>query len=289
MGALLRINVVISSMKKISSIDAFNFSPYLSFKHSNYFWIYDNLLNRFQGTDVVFLEIGVLNGGSLFMWREFFGSNARIIGIDNNPEALKWKEHGFEIFIGDQGNELFWDEILKSIGKIDVALDDGGHTYLQQIVTVNKLLSCINENGLIIIEDTHTSYTNGFGSQKYSFIKYAIKLVNDINLGHFYSVTEIKRKYISSISFFESIVALHINREIAGSISKPLSNHTFSAGAVDMRHAKNLYMIVFQKIQRKIRFLKIIPGAKHISIIIWNSIGNLTSPRNRLKKEFRKY
>ena len=276
-------------MKKISSLDAFNLSPYLSSKHSNYFWIYDNLLNKFQGTDVVFLEIGVLNGGSLFMWREYFGSNARIIGIDNNPEALKWKEYGFEIFIGDQSDELFWDEIIKSIGKIDVALDDGGHTYLQQIVTVNKLLSCINENGLIIIEDTHTSYTNGFGSQKYSFIRYAFKLVNDINLRHFNSLAETKRKYISSISFFESIVALHINREIAGSISRPISNSAFSEGAVDMRHANNVYMIIFQKIQRKIRFLKVMPGAKKISIIIWNSSGNLTSPRTRLKKEFRKY
>jgi SAM-dependent methyltransferase len=274
---------------KITSRDAFKLSPYLSLKHSNYFWIYDNLLNRFQGTGLVFLEVGVLNGGSLFMWREYFGDNAKIIGIDNNPEALKWKEHGFEIFIGDQSNEAFWDEVLKSVGELDVVLDDGGHTYLQQIVTVNKLLPRISENGLIIIEDTHTSYANGFGSKKYSFIKYMFKIVNEINLNHFKGEDEARIKYISSISFFESIVALKINREIANTKSAPVSNNGISGGAFDMRHSKNIYMLTFQMIQRKLSFFKIIPGTKYISVVLWNCLGNLSSPRARLKKEFKKF
>ena len=36
------------------------------------------------------------------MWRDYFGKDARIIGIDLNPEAKKWEKHGFEIFIGNQ-------------------------------------------------------------------------------------------------------------------------------------------------------------------------------------------
>lgn len=65
-------------MKKIH--DSFIKSKYLSIKHSTYFDVYDNLLSKYVGLPITFVEVGVLNGGSLFMWRDFFGENARIIG-----------------------------------------------------------------------------------------------------------------------------------------------------------------------------------------------------------------
>ena len=47
-------------------------SPYLSIKHSSYFQVYAELLDGYRGNKITFVEIGVLNGGSLFMWRQFF-------------------------------------------------------------------------------------------------------------------------------------------------------------------------------------------------------------------------
>ena len=76
----------------------------------------------------------MIGGGSLFMWRDFFGDKARIIGIDFNPNAKKWASAGFEIFIGNQSDEKFWSEFNNTVGPIDVVLDDGGHTYKQQII-----------------------------------------------------------------------------------------------------------------------------------------------------------
>jgi hypothetical protein len=76
-------------MKKLSALDAFNASPHPSYKHTTYFDVYDELFGSYQERNITFVEVGVLNGGSLFMWREFFGPNARIIGIDLNPEAKK--------------------------------------------------------------------------------------------------------------------------------------------------------------------------------------------------------
>ena len=96
-------------MNSKSTLQAFTNSPYFSIKHTNYFDIYDSLLSRYVGKDITFVEIGILDGGSLFMWREFLGKDARIIGVDLNPEAIKWREHGFEIFIGDQSKKDFWD------------------------------------------------------------------------------------------------------------------------------------------------------------------------------------
>ena len=48
-------------------------SKYISNKNLNYFDVYDDLLNRFIDKEIIFVEIGVLNGGSLFMWRDYFG------------------------------------------------------------------------------------------------------------------------------------------------------------------------------------------------------------------------
>jgi len=114
-------------VNKVSTHDSFLKSPYFSLKHGNYFPIYDELLLKFVGQPITFIEIGVLEGGSLFMWRDFFGKNARVIGIDMNPEAAKWREHGFEIFIGDQSSPKFWKELHEKVGSVNVVLDDGGH------------------------------------------------------------------------------------------------------------------------------------------------------------------
>ena len=72
--------------------------------------------------------MGVLNGGSLFMWRQYLGSQARIIGIDFNSLAKHWEKDGFKIYIGSQSNPEFWTNFYKSVGMIGVLLDDGGHT-----------------------------------------------------------------------------------------------------------------------------------------------------------------
>ena len=98
-------------IKKIE--DSFFKSPYKSIKYSSYFNTYENLFSNFINKKITFIEIGVLNGGSLFMWKDYLGENASIIGIDNNPEALRWKKYVFEIFIGDQADPVFWHSIQK--------------------------------------------------------------------------------------------------------------------------------------------------------------------------------
>ena len=94
------------------------------------------LFSKYVNKKLVFVEIGVLDGGSLIMWRKYFGNKARIIGIDLNPNAKKIaKNNKIEIFIGNQADPDFWKSFFKKVGKIDILLDDGGHTNKQQILT----------------------------------------------------------------------------------------------------------------------------------------------------------
>ena len=83
-------------MKKITALKAYQTSSQPSHKHTTYFDVYDKLFNKYQNKKITFVEVGVQYGGSLFMWQNYFGENARIIGIDLNPDAKKWEKYGFE-------------------------------------------------------------------------------------------------------------------------------------------------------------------------------------------------
>lgn len=202
-------------MSRASTHKSFLNSPFYSLKHTNYFQIYDDLLSKFVGLSVTFLEIGILDGGSLFMWRDFLGDNARIIGVDLNPEATKWREYGFEIFIGDQSDPDFWQELYSKIGNIDILLDDGGHRNDQQIMTVECSLENISDGGIIIIEDTQTSFMKFESFKSYSFVNY---LLGKIALLYARS-SDLKMKEttyskcVYSVQLFESICVLHIDRQ----------------------------------------------------------------------------
>jgi hypothetical protein len=96
-------------------ISLFNNSKYYSLKYKNYFPIYEKLFSRFKNRKVTFVEIGVFSGGSLFMWKNFFGKDSRIIGIDLNPDAKQFEKYGFEIFIGNQSSKIFWKNFFEKI------------------------------------------------------------------------------------------------------------------------------------------------------------------------------
>ena len=148
------------------------------------------------------------------MWREYFGKDARIIGIDLHPNAKELEKLGFEIYIGSQSDKNFWRNFYTKVGKIDILLDDGGHVNDQQIVTLSESVNNINDDGIIMTEDVHTSYIKKFGNpSKYSYINYSKYLIDVVNSR--FPETEIKknnfRNKIYSISFYESIVAIKIN------------------------------------------------------------------------------
>ena len=226
-------------MKKPFSYEAFLKSPEPCFKHTTYFDVYDVLFKKYQNKTITFVEIGVLNGGSLFMWRNFFGKKARIIGIDLNPNAKKWEDEGFEIFVGNQADPDFWEQFKTQVPCVDILLDDGGHTYIQQIVTTESALDIIKDGGMLIIEDTHTSYTEGFGKKDHNFIQYSKFWIDKINsrFGGFDRKQTDTRVW--SIEIFESIVVFKKNQKAAQLMSKPLWNREPQKKEKDFREFGN--------------------------------------------------
>ena len=127
-----------NNLNNLHLYDLYKKSPLESHKWESYFYIYEEIFSELKGKDITFVEVGVHNGGSLFMWKEYFGKNSRIVGVDLNPNAKLLEEYGFEIYIGSQNDSDFWDNFHKEVNGIDILLDDGSHDYYDQILTLNK-------------------------------------------------------------------------------------------------------------------------------------------------------
>jgi hypothetical protein len=201
-------------------------------------------LGKYRNTSITFVEIGVLDGGSLFMWRKFFGDAARIIGIDLNPNATRWTVEGFEIFIGSQEDPNFWKSVFDSVGPVDVVLDDGGHSNSQQIITAHSVLPHIRDGGALIVEDVHASYMRDFGNpSKYSFMSYSKKAVDRINSRSSLlpwlrrGEENHMRDSVYSCAFYESIVCFHVDRRKCF-ISTPTINSDIEPRSRDFRYEK---------------------------------------------------
>ena len=252
---------------KLRLFQIFKKLGYVSLKCDTYFQTYEDLFGKYTNKNITFVEIGVLHGGSLFMWREYFGPKARIIGIDLNPKALELEKQGFEIFIGSQSDKKFWKDFYSKVGSIDILLDDGGHSNDQQIVTLAESLDNINDGGLLVTEDVHTSYFKKFGNpSKFSFISYSKYLIDVINSRFIETkikTTNIFRKKIYSITHFNSIVAIKVDskKSIETTVLKNNENEIFKTN--DLR-TNDYFPKISSYINKNLPILHKIPIVKKV-------------------------
>jgi hypothetical protein len=142
-------------------------------KWEHYFDIYHRHLERFRGREVHVMEIGVYSGGSLEMWCDYFGPDARIYGVDVEPACRAYDGGQTKIFIGDQADKNFWRQFRNDVPVLDVVIDDGGHLPEQQITSLQELLPHLRGGGVYICEDVH-----GAGNE---FFAHAQKLADQLN------------------------------------------------------------------------------------------------------------
>jgi hypothetical protein len=161
----------------------FNNPGRLIHKWHHYFEIYHRHFEKFRGQSPVVVEIGVFHGGSLQMWREYFGPGTRVVGIDIDPRCKGFEDESTTILIGDQADRGFLAEVRKAVPRIDILIDDGGHTMQQQIVTLEELYLHIQPTGVYLCEDIHTSFIPEYGGgfrRPGTFLEYAKGLVDNL-------------------------------------------------------------------------------------------------------------
>ena len=83
--------------------------------------------------------------------------------MDIDSRCKAFEEDGIEIFIGSQEDREFWRKLKTKIPKVDILIDDGGHTMRQQIVTFEEMFDFVKDGGVYLCEDLHTSYWKSYG------------------------------------------------------------------------------------------------------------------------------
>ena len=148
------------------------------------------------------------------MWNYYFDNQCTIYGIDIDPSCQKFESGNIQIFIGDQSDPMFWDNFfINNDIYFDIIIEDGGHRMDQQIVTYEKLFNRINNNGVYLSEDLHTSYWEEYGGgyrNNNSFIEYTKNFIDLINVYHIKNniLSSEFRKNIFCISYYDSIIVL---------------------------------------------------------------------------------
>jgi hypothetical protein len=144
-------------------------------KWEHYFDIYDRHFRRFRGRETHLLEIGIYSGGSLDMWRDYFGPAARIYGVDIEPSCRAYESESVRVFIGDQADRAFWRKFRSDVPLLDIVIDDGGHLPEQQKVSLEELLPHLRPGGVYLCEDVHgapnefASYAHGLAQKLNAF------------------------------------------------------------------------------------------------------------------------
>lgn len=160
------------------------------FDSHDYAAAYSHYFRNIRDCPIKLLEIGVLFGGSLLMWENYF-KNAEIHGVDVTLDYVKYDLKRAICHIADQSKP---EDLLRVVndcgGSFDIIVDDGGHLMDQQIISFVTLFPYLNSGGIYIVEDLHTSYWRshgGSGTQEnpssigHTMISFLKDLVDDVN------------------------------------------------------------------------------------------------------------
>jgi cephalosporin hydroxylase len=180
-------------------------------KWKHYFPAYTSHFERYVNRPVFILEIGVSKGGSLQMWKKYFGPHALIVGIDIDEACKRLEEDQVHIRIGDQADISFLDRVLQEFGTPDIVLDDGSHVMTDVRTSFEFLYPRMSSSGIYFVEDMHTSYWEEYGGglgQPETFIEMSKRLIDELN-GDWARNQNVKTEFTAttqSIHFYDSCV-----------------------------------------------------------------------------------
>lgn len=182
-------------------------------KWLHYLPIYERHFTPFRNTPVRVLEIGVQNGGSAQMWRDFLGPDAVIFGIDIDPACASANGEAAQIRIGSQDDAAFLASVLEEMGGVDLVIDDGSHVMAHIEASFRTLFPALSDGGVYLIEDLHTAYWPDYGGgfrAPGSFIEKAKTLIDDMHhwyhgLGQEEAVTA---NAVGGLHFYDSILVI---------------------------------------------------------------------------------
>lgn len=167
--------------------------------HTDKLWLhsyletYEDLFSKFKNKNINLLEIGFEHGGSLKLWKEYFGNKSSIYGIDITLQELRYdlvRESNITLICKDIS--VCDESILKPI-MFDVVLDDASHTLEHQIKSWELFKDRLNPGGILVIED--------IGPESYD---YFLNLSRKIPNSKFIDLRHIKNRFDDVLFVYEN-------------------------------------------------------------------------------------
>ncbi|MDR1425253.1 MAG: methyltransferase domain-containing protein [Azoarcus sp.] len=197
---------------------------YVAYKVTHYPFLYDRIFASHldAGKPLTLLEIGVQNGGSLQIWKDYLPPGSEIHGIDINPacQALEFGD-GIQFHLGSATDLDFINTVFKDV-RFDVILDDGSHMQADIAAAFLNLFKKLQPGGVYVVEDLLTAYWKqyggGFGKHD-SAIEFFKRFVDGLNGDHLTEIApqrgpeaipflSMYREEIASVAFYDSICAI---------------------------------------------------------------------------------
>jgi Methyltransferase domain len=123
-----------------------------------YLDVYEQYLHPLRNQPINLLEIGVLRGKSVRLWKRYF-PKAHIFGVDIDPACQQYEEARISIEIGSQADVRVLERLCgRAAAPFDVVIDDGSHINRHIIATFTYLFPRLKPGGIYIIEDLGCSY-----------------------------------------------------------------------------------------------------------------------------------
>jgi hypothetical protein len=125
--------------------------------HHNYLALYERYFAAIRENPITFLEIGILEGKSLRVWRDYF-VNGTIVGADIDTKTTQFSSDRVFVEILDQSNIEHLVLLGLKYGPFDVIIEDGSHMWEHQITSLRTLFPFLRNDGVYIVEDLQTNF-----------------------------------------------------------------------------------------------------------------------------------
>lgn len=164
------------------------------FKWLHYLPVYESVLSPLRSQPIRMLEIGVLGGGSLEMWRRYLHPESVIVGIDIDSTAKQFEDpaRSVHVRVGGQQDVSFLQNVVSELGPFDVIVDDGSHMTSHMVQTFRYLFANgLASGGVYIVEDIHANYWTSFRDNRMSFVDFTKWLIDAMHAHYQLTDTEL--------------------------------------------------------------------------------------------------
>lgn len=183
---------------------------------------------RYLGRPVKLLEFGVHSGGSIVVWKKYFGESLQYVGVDINPSSAQFTNpnSNIHVFTGSQANISILETLCDKYGPFDFVVDDGGHTtelIVESLRYIWNSPKCLQSTAVYVMEDLHAVHMGPRWTPVDVPDIYAVMGDMARNMSSYFAVsrglnvgsaqTDAVSGHIKYMELYDSVAILHYSRE----------------------------------------------------------------------------